>query len=97
VSYAGFSRQSEIQVNNEPELTMSPLCQPLTVEGQSLQVVIFRGDTNDWILEVVDSRGTSIVWDDLFETDLLAFEELLRAIREEGIHAILETPQDGLR
>ncbi len=82
----------EIQVSNEPELIMSPLCQTLKVEGHSLQVDIYRDESSKWILEVVDVSGTSTVWDEQFETDQLAFEELFRTIREEGVRAILDTP-----
>lgn len=34
---------------------------------------------------MVDERGTSTVWDDLFETDKLALEEAFMAIESEGI------------
>jgi hypothetical protein len=76
-------------LSEEPELVMSPLCQTLTVEGHTLQIEIYRGGSSQWILEVVDALGTSIVWDDQFQTDQLAFAEFSRTIREEGIGAIL--------
>ena len=84
--------QREIQVSNEPELIMSPLCQTLNIDGHLLQVDIYRDESSKWILEVVDVSGTSTVWDEQFETDQLAFEELFRTLREEGVLAILETP-----
>lgn len=84
--------QQEIQVSDEPELIMSPLCQTLNIEGHSLQIEIYRGGTSKWILEVVDVSGTSTVWDEQFETDQLAFEELSRTIREEGVRSIVGAP-----
>lgn len=79
-------------MSNEPELIMSPLCQTLNIEGHTLQIEIYRDDSSNWILEVVDVSGDSTVWDEQFETDQLAFEELFRTIREEGIRAILDMP-----
>ena len=46
---------------------------------------LYRLETTDWSLEVVDETGTSIVWDDLFPTDQAALDEALKTIREEGI------------
>jgi RPA family protein len=71
---------------------MAPLCRTLNIEGHLLQVDIYRDDSSKWILEVVDSLGNSTVWNDQFETDQLAFEELFRTIREESVLAILNTP-----
>lgn len=83
-------------MTNESDLIMSPLCQSLSVEGHTFQVEIYRGGSSKWILEVVDSLGTSTVWDDQFETDQLAFEEFSRTIREEGVRSILEAPEARL-
>ncbi|WP_349540104.1 hypothetical protein [Sagittula sp. NFXS13] len=40
-----------------------------------------------WSLEVVTENGTSIVWDDVFEDDQVAFEEAISTIRSEGAFA----------
>jgi hypothetical protein len=37
-----------------------------------------------WSLEVETEDGTSIVWDDLFDDDRVAFEEALATIKKEG-------------
>lgn len=75
-------------MSSEPELIMSPLCQSLTIDGHTVQVEIYRLESTDWSLEVVDAQGTSVVWDNQFETDQLAFDEFSRTIREEGIGAV---------
>jgi hypothetical protein len=43
----------------------------------------------DWSLEIVDAAGGSTVWDCFFPTDQAAFDEAMRAIREEGIRAFV--------
>ena len=43
-----------------------------------------------WILEVVDEKGTSIVWRDQFDSDALALEEFERVLEQEGMAAIVE-------
>jgi hypothetical protein len=42
-------------------------------------------------LEVVDSDGTSTVWDDLFGTDQEALDEVFRTIKEEGLSAFRDS------
>jgi hypothetical protein len=43
-----------------------------------------------WSLEVVNSAGTSIVWDDLFPSDDAANEEFHRTVAEEGMAVFLD-------
>jgi hypothetical protein len=54
-----------------------------------LRIQIYRSADSQWLLEVVDERGTSTVWDDLFETDKLALEEAIMAIESEGIGSFI--------
>lgn len=79
-------------MEDEFELERSPLCQELTVDGHTLEVEIYRGGGSGWILEVIDIHGTSTVWEDQFKTDEEALQELKRAIREEGIGALVGDP-----
>ena len=44
-----------------------------------------RFENSKWTLEVIDSAGTSTVWDDQFDTDEEAKAEFNRCIAEEGI------------
>tara|TARA_R110000796_G_scaffold208755_1_gene325000 strand:+ start:6260 stop:6628 length:369 start_codon:yes stop_codon:yes gene_type:complete len=71
------------------ELEMSPLCQKVTADGKTVEVEIYRGDKGGWLLEVVDEFGTSTVWDDEFDTDRAALEEVQATIRDEGIDALI--------
>ena len=64
----------------------SPLSGPLRRDGVDVEVCIYRGeDEPGWILEVIDGESNSFVWDDKFETDQAAMDELLRTIRVEGM------------
>lgn len=64
----------------------SPLSGPLRRDGVAIDVQIYRGEgESGWVLEVVDSGGTSTVWDDKFPTDQAAMDELLRTIGVEGV------------
>ncbi len=75
----------------EPNLVRSGLSQTVTEDGVTVEVSIVRleHETN-WSLEVVNSSGTSIVWDDLFPSDEDAFAEFQRAVAEEGIRTFLD-------
>jgi hypothetical protein len=80
-------------MEDECPLVMSPLCQSVTDKGLTVHFHIYRGLDSDWILEVVDEFNNSTVWDDLFATDQLAFEEGMRTIREEGIECLIGPPE----
>jgi hypothetical protein len=55
-------------------------------DGITVQVEIYRGEEDDtWVLEVVDSENASIVWDERFETERAAMDELLATIRTHGM------------
>jgi hypothetical protein len=70
---------------NDPELIMSPLCRSITHDGHTVDVEIYRIQTSNWTLEVVDALGNSTVWTGQFESDQGALDELNRTISEEGI------------
>jgi hypothetical protein len=80
------------------EIESSPLCRKMERDGIKIEILIYRieGTNEGWSLEVVDEEGTSIVWDDLFDTDQAALDEFCRAIEEEGISAILRPTDDEL-
>lgn len=51
-------------------LIESPLSQSVMVEGHRFDIAIYRGaDEPDWILEIVNEKGTSILPDGRFPTD----------------------------
>ena len=75
----------------EPNLVTSGLSRHVTRDGITVQLCIYRLETNpEWSLEVVNSAGTSIVWDDLFSSDDAANEEFLRTLAAEGMAAFLD-------
>ena len=43
------------------DLIYSKHCQKMTIDGKTIDLQIFGSDNNDWTLEVVDSKGNSIV------------------------------------
>lgn len=57
----------------EPIIVTSGLSRPITSDGVSITLEIYRLESEaEWTLEVVNDRGTSIVWDDRFATEGLA-------------------------
>ena len=75
----------------DPEIVMSPLCREIIGDGTRIQVDIYRGENEPgWILEVVDEENTSTVWDDPFDTDREALDEVLEVIEKDGIRSFLE-------
>ena len=69
----------------DPDIITSGLSRQIDLEGHNLKIEIYRIATEPrWSLEVVDENGTSTVWDDLFDSDQAALEEVMKAIDEEG-------------
>jgi hypothetical protein len=75
---------------DEPEIEYSPLSQSISSAGKSVNVQIYRfvGE-NHWVLEVVDEFNNSTVWDDPFESDLTALNEVRRTILAEGVASLI--------
>jgi hypothetical protein len=77
--------------SRDPNIVRSGLSGPITEQGITVDVRIYRLEEQPgWSLDVVDSTGTSTVWDELFETDELAFTEFRRTVVEEGIGVFVD-------
>lgn len=75
----------------QPELIESPLGRSIVQDGVRLTINIVRIATEPgWSLEVVNERGTSTVWNDLFTTDREADAAFREALAEEGVQAFLD-------
>lgn len=73
---------------DDTPLVYSSQCQVLEQDGVTLEVKIYRGPVDDgWLLEVVNPNGSSIVWDDLFQSDDDAWLEFQQTLQEEGLSA----------
>ena len=76
---------------SDPEIVMSPLCQEISKDGTRVQVDIFRCENEaGWILEVIDEENASTVWDDPYDTDQEALDEVMEVIERDGIRSFLE-------
>jgi uncharacterized protein len=74
---------------SDPKIIHSALSRTIREDGTQIRVAIYRLETTDWSLEVVDATGASTVWDDLFSTDQAALDEAMKTIHEEGIRTFL--------
>ena len=67
------------------------LCREISGDDTRIQVDIYRGeDDPGWILEVIDEENASTVWDDPFNTDQEALDEVMEVIEKDGIKSFLE-------
>jgi hypothetical protein len=82
-------------MNEEPKLEISPLSQPISSGGHTVNVEIYRleGETS-WILEVVDEFNNSTVWNETFESDSAALVEAKKTILAEGVKSLIG-PENG--
>lgn len=72
----------------EPNIVTSTLSGSFTKGKVTVQVHIIRlEDEKEWTLEVVNSAGMSIVWDEPFENDADAYADFERVVAEEGMVA----------
>jgi hypothetical protein len=74
---------------NDPKLIHSALSCTIREDGTEVRIDIYRLESTDWSLELVDETGASTVWNDLFPNDKAALDEALKTIREEGIRTFL--------
>ena len=72
-------------------LLYSEHCGHFSQDGVGVEVFIVKLEGGRyWTLEVVNSKGTSIVWDETFLDDHEAYAEFQRTVTEEGIEAFLD-------
>jgi uncharacterized protein len=77
--------------DDDPEIIFSERSGHYLVDGVRLEVSIYKTDRDpEWVLEVINSNGTSIVWDDPFEDDGLAWKAFEQAVEEEGVRVFLD-------
>ena len=68
----------------------SPLCQKLLVDGHPFEISIYRGvDEQEWILEIINAKGTSFTPDERFKTDTDALGAALDDFENEPIRNFL--------
>ena len=78
--------------DRDPNIVESSLSRSLTVHGVTVEVRIYRLETDpQWALEVVNDAGTSTVWDTQFDTDDEAFVAFQLVVEEEGIETFLDS------
>ena len=81
-------------MDREPNLIISGLSQRVNRDGITVDVSIYRLESDSaWVLEVINDRNTSIVWDDTFATDDAAMSEFERTVVEEGMTTFLDGAQ----
>lgn len=84
-------------MNKEPELEVSPLSQPISSDGRTVSVRIYKLESEPaWMLDVEDEFGNSTVWDDTFDSDSDALAEVRQTILEEGIDALIGPEGDQI-
>jgi hypothetical protein len=74
--------------DDEPNIIKSHLSRTIVWNGYRMQLEIYRlDDRPGWTLEFVNEVGTSIVWDDLFESDGAAEATFRETLNTEGLTA----------
>jgi hypothetical protein len=78
-------------IDRDPNIVISGLSGDYTKDDVTIEVHIVRLEQEaTWTLEVVNSSGTSIAWDDPFQSDEQAYAEFLRTVAEEGMNAFVD-------
>lgn len=84
--------------DDDPEIVISDLSCMVEVDDYRLDVSIHRLEHDSrWSLEVINENGTSIVWEDPFDTDEAAFAAFEQVIEEEGLEAFLDEDDGGFQ
>lgn len=82
--------------DDAPNIVYSGESQSFIVDGYRFDIQIYRGeDEAEWLLEVVDSAGTSHAWEDRFRSDKDARHAALNALEEVGAEAFMRGDEQG--
>ena len=75
----------------DPNLVTSGLSGEINRNEVTIELCIYRLEHEDeWSLEVVNSNGTSIVWDKTFSSDQDAYDVFEKTVKEEGMNVFLD-------
>ena len=84
-------------MDRDPELVRSSFSGPVTRQAVTVRLEIYRlEDDPKWVLEVVNARGTSTVWDDLFDSDGAAYEAFEATVEQEVMSTFLDDTESPL-
>ena len=73
----------------------SALCQSFSSDGLPVQIEIYRLEDGDgWTLKLIDVEGGSIVWEERFAADVVAFAEFTEGLEELGFERLVESDED---
>ncbi|WP_187428110.1 hypothetical protein ROLI_002350 [Roseobacter fucihabitans] len=79
-----------MNADDDVEVIFPDLCADVENHGHFLTVEIYKTDIDpSCILEVVNGFATSIVFDDPFIADGLAWQQFEQTVKEEGLAAFL--------
>ncbi len=85
-----YLRERGLNPDDHFELIESDLSQSVVVKGHRFDIQIYRGgDEPDWILEIVNPQGTSIIPDERYPTDRAAFDAAMADFENEPIEEFL--------
>ena len=80
-------------MNDETAILESSLSRKITREGTTIEVLIYRGvHEKEWTLEVVDQKGSAIVWKETFLTEQDALNEVFQTIASGGMSGFVRAP-----
>ena len=74
-----------------PNLVYSDLGGDFNLDGITVKVLIVQLEgSSEWTLEVRNSKGKSIVWDEASADDRDAYDEFKRQVADEGMKSFFE-------
>jgi hypothetical protein len=77
-------------MSDDPKIIESPLSGPFTRDSITVEVLVYRLETDaEWLLEVVDKQDTSTVWDGTFVSDQAAYDFFLASVEAEGLAQVI--------
>ena len=78
--------------DRDPNLVTSSLSRDVCRDGVTVRIEIYRlEDRPGWSLEVVNDKGTSMAWDELFDTDDAADAAFRDTVAVEGMTTFLDS------
>jgi len=80
-------------MDDESAVIESSLSRKITREGTTIEVLIYRSvHEKEWILEVVDHEGVTTVWEETFQTEQDALNEVFQTIASGGMSGFVRAP-----
>ena len=85
-----MKKEGEVYMDNINGFVEDELCREISKDGATLKVISTKISEGEWQLAILNEKGISSNWHELFSTAQLAIDAGIKAIEKEGVKEFVD-------